>query len=176
MTKLIAIALLAFAAPVDAQDMPMAHAPAPVCPKDSQPIPPALSAWSTRTPNAAVAAATELGKAAVVPGTAYDVSLAPTPAVTYPVVPTHPGATGSRGGLVRVAIATAGTYRVAIGAAAWLDMVQGTTTLPSVGHSHGPTCSGIRKMVDFALRPGSYTLQIVGNAEATLPLLIVRLP
>lgn len=176
MSKPLALALLATAVPAVAQDMPMAHAPAPLCPRDAEPLPSILAAWPGRTSVTAAVSPASLGKAGVAIGAAYDVTLAQMPAVSYPVAPTHAGAAGSRGGLLRVMISAAGTYRVAIGAGAWLDMVRGMTALSSVGHGHGPTCSGIRKMVDFALKPGGYTLQIAGNAEATLPLLIARLP
>ena len=46
----------------------------------------------------------------------------------------------------------------------------------SVAHGRGPACSGIRKMVDFALEPGLYVLQIAGNGGPSLPVMIARLP
>ncbi|CAN5341703.1 hypothetical protein BH10PSE15_BH10PSE15_12050 [soil metagenome] len=182
MTRTIALTLLvALASPVAAQDMPMtmpmpmAKAPAPACPKDAEPIPPALAAWAVKQPLVAATDATTLARTVVTPGVAYDLSLAETPAVTYAVPPQHPGAPVSRGGMVGFMVASAGTYRVAIGAGAWLDLVRGTTPLPSVAHGHGPNCSGIRKMVDFALQPGTYALQIVGNATASIPMLIAKI-
>lgn len=38
------------------------------------------------------------------------------------------------------------------------------------------TYSGIRKIVDFRLEPGVYTLQIVGNAAPLLRVLVTGLP
>jgi hypothetical protein len=175
MTKLIALAAFAFATAGYAQNMPMAGTAAPVCPRDAEPVPPALAVWHVRTPIEAATGAGSLGAAMVKPDVAYTVSLADTAAVAYPIAPAHPGAPASHGGIVRVTVATAGTYRVAIGAGAWLDMVSGSTALPSVGHGHGPACSGIRKMVDFTLKPGGYVLQIAGNTAATIPLLIAKL-
>jgi homogentisate 1,2-dioxygenase len=65
---------------------------------------------------------------------------------------------------------------VALGSGAWIDVLKGKAAMASVAHGHGPDCSGIRKMVDFRLSPGRYTLQIAANGEQTLPLMIARLP
>ncbi|WP_084465566.1 hypothetical protein [Sphingobium quisquiliarum] len=46
----------------------------------------------------------------------------------------------------------------------------------SVAHGHGPNCSGIRKMVDYSLHPGRYTLQIAANSEERLTLLVTPSP
>jgi hypothetical protein len=107
---------------------------------------------------------------------AVDLALAPTPGVTYALRPAHPGGSVSHGGMVNLTIADAGKYRIGIGSGAWIDLVRDGVSLDSVGHGHGPACSGIRKMVDFALTPGRYVLQIAGNGEATLPLIVARLP
>lgn len=179
MMKMLAFALsaalsAASARPAAAQDMAMPQA-APVCPRDAEPIPATLAAWTDRKPLTAATDEATLGTALLAPGTAIDLALAETPAVTYLVRPSHPGGSVSHGGMLRFTIASAGTYRVAIGSGAWLDVVAAAASLESVGHGHGPNCSGIRKMVDFALKPGSYVLQIAGNGEAHLPVLIARL-
>lgn len=173
MIKMLVFPLLAsLAMPALAQEMPMA---APVCPRDAEPIPASLAGWSTKTPVTAATDAASVGQAALVPGAAVDLALADTPAVNYVVRPSHPGGSVSHGGLANLVIATAGTYRVAIGSGAWVDLVKGNTSLESVGHGHGPNCSGIRKMVDFTLQPGSYILQIAGNGEARVPVLVAKL-
>jgi len=161
------------ALPLAAQEMPMA---APVCPQNAEPIPPELSSWSHKTPLTAARDEASLGSAVLAPGAAVELTLAETPAVSYIVRPSHPGGSVSHGGMLGVAIATPGTYRVAIGSGAWVDLVKGKILLESTGHGHGPNCSGIRKMVDFALQPGSYVLQIAGNGEAHIPVLIAKLP
>ncbi|WEK01827.1 MAG: homogentisate 1,2-dioxygenase [Candidatus Sphingomonas phytovorans] len=155
--------------------MPMAEAQ-PVCPRDAAPIPPELAGWPSRKPMAAAVDSASLANTTLAPGAAVDLALTPTPAVTYVLRPSRPGGSVSHGGMATVTIGEAGTFRVAIGSAAWLDIVRDGASLESVGHGHGPACSGIRKMVDFALKPGSYILQIVGNGSATLPLAIVKLP
>ena len=66
--------------------------------------------------------------------------------------------------------------RVAIDSAAWLDVVADGKSLEAVAHGHGPDCSGVRKMVDFTLAPGTYLLQIVGNGTAKLRVLVTHTP
>lgn len=182
MKSIVMTGLLALAAATGAvaQQQPAAHMPMPeaqpTCPRDAAPIPPELAGWSGRKPMTAAIDAASLAGAPLTPGNAVDLALAPTPGVTYVLRPSRPGGSVSHGGMVAITIGEAGTYRVAIGSAAWLDIVRDGASLESVGHGHGPACSGIRKMVDFALKPGSYVLQIVGNGATTLPLTIVKLP
>jgi hypothetical protein len=178
MMKMLAFALLGtLAVPATAQDAPMAMPQAaPVCPRDAEPIPTALGAWADRKPLTAATDKASLGKAVLAPGTAVDLALADTPVVTYVIRPSHPGGSVSHGGMLTLTVDSPGTYRVAIGSGAWLDLVKDGTSLESVGHGHGPACSGIRKMVDFALQPGDYVLQVAGNGDARLPLLIAKMP
>jgi hypothetical protein len=82
----------------------------------------------------------------------------------------------SYGGLLGFTVTQAGTYRVGIGSGAWLEVVRDRTALESAAHSPGPACTGVRKMVDFALTPGTYLLEISGNGTAKLPVLVTRLP
>ena len=65
-----------------------------------------------------------------------------------------------------------GTYRVALGAGAWVDMLRDGKAIASTAHGHGPACSGIRKIVDFPLTPGSYVLQLAGSPDANIPVLV----
>ena len=173
MMRLLACAILAaLTLPATAQTMPMA---APVCPKDAEPLPAALAGWTEKVPLIAAQDSMSVAAAAITPGGAVDVGLVSTPAVTYIAQPSHPGDAASYGGMLSLAVATAGTYRIAVGSAAWVDLVRGQTLLNSVGHGRGPACSGIRKMVDFEVPPGSYVLQIVGNTEPRIPVLVVKL-
>lgn len=132
-----------------------------------------LAAWGQQSP--AVAAKTKRGlKAAVLAvGKAVRADLAPTGDVKYVLRPEKPGGPGSYGGLFALDIVEAGDYRVALGAGAWIDMVRDGKAVESVGHAHGPDCSGIRKMVDFALTPGRYILQIAASGEPGIGVLVV---
>lgn len=143
----------------------------------------AMDAATTTCPAAAPGApvkaagdAQALGSAMLALGKRADVALLPTPEVRYPLQPSHPGGSVSHGGLLTFAVAEPGTYRVAIGSAAWLDAIQNGQSVPSSAHGRAPDCSGLRKMVDFPLKPGSVTLQIAGNGEPTIAVLVTFAP
>lgn len=144
--------------------------PAPVAPTGelapwTSPIAMTASATEARTPRTRLAV-----------GHAARLTLLPTPEVRYPHRPEKPGGSVSYGGLVRIDVPAAGTYRVALSSAAWVDLVRGGTPVTSVKHGHGPDCTGIRKMVDYPLQPGSYTLQISANGEQVITVLVAHLP
>ena len=101
--------------------------------------------------------------------------LLPAAQVTLPATPGKPAAAGSSSGVFTFTASDAGRYRVALGAAAWLDVVAGDKALTSVTHGHGPKCTGIRKMVDFDLKPGRHLLQIVGSPTPAIDMMVVRL-
>jgi hypothetical protein len=109
---------------------------------------------------------------AIEPGKTVGLMLQPIAAVKFPLPPERPPATGSFGGVYRVAIATVGTYRVALQSGAWIDLVRDGKSLMPVAHAEGAACSGIRKIVDFALQPGVYTLQLSGAKAARMTVLI----
>lgn len=109
-------------------------------------------------------------------GVGVSATLLPTPKIAYVVRPEKPGGLVSSGGIFAFIVPVAGRYRVALGAGAWIDVLNGTTPATSVSHDHGPNCTGVRKMVYFDLKPGRYLLQVAGNATATLPLMIARMP
>lgn len=177
---LISMMLLSLApvAPAMAQDAKPAMGEGGTAPKcDAMVAPPAeLAGWVKRDGASAATDAAGLAKAVLVPGTGVDAALSQTSALHYVVRPEKPGGSVSYGGMFAFTIAEAGTYRVALGSGAWIDVLQGTTAQVSVAHGHGPDCTGVRKMVDFKLEPGSYTLQLAANGSPTLPLLITRLP
>lgn len=108
-------------------------------------------------------------------------ALSPVAAVTFPVKPERAAAAGTQAGVLAVDVTTAGTYRVALGAAVWVDLVaggEGSTgmkALTSVAHGHGPECSTVRKFVDFKLTPGRYVLQVSGAKTPTLAVMVTRL-
>lgn len=71
-------------------------------------------------------------------------------------------------------IEQAGTYGVALDTGAWIDVAQSGTALRSTAHGHGPACSTIRKIVDFALQPGRYTITLSRTQAANVRLLVIR--
>lgn len=137
----------------------MTPAPATACTAVAPP-PAGLAAW-----NAPPSAAPTIGRPA-----ALTLAVAATAGLTVEHMP----APGSFAGRYAFAIDTPGTYRVALSAGAWIDVVDGRgKALESIAHTQGPACSGIRKIVDFALAPGAYTLQLSGAKAPALRVLIV---
>jgi hypothetical protein len=150
-------------------------APAPAC---AVPVAPSgeLAPWSSPVALDAAGDAAGLRAARLPVGQAARVTLLATPVVKYSLRPEKPGGSVSYGGLLGVDIARAGTYRVALSSGAWIDMVKQGKAETSVAHGHGPECTGVRKMVDFALTPGSHTLQLGANGDAQITVLVARLP
>lgn len=137
-------------------------------------LPAGLEGWAP--PRSVKASSSASGAPNLVIGVGYQATLIPTPKVSYLLRPEKPGGSVSSGGILSFDVGETGRYRVALGSAAWVDVLKGTAAITSVEHGHGPDCSGIRKMVDFDLQPGRFTLQIAGNGGTTLPLMIARLP
>jgi len=173
-TKLLIFLTLALAVPAVAQESdPQGDAKCGATPA----VPPAeYAAWSSAQPVKAATSAESADAALLAPGKALDLALVPTPDVKYAVRPEHPGGSVSSGGLTAVRIDHAGTYRVGIDSGAWLDVVADGKSLESVGHGHGPACTGIRKMVDFRLEPGRYLLQIAGNGTPKIRVILAVVP
>lgn len=96
-----------------------------------------------------------------------EVALLPTSQVRYALPPEKPGSAAQRGVVIRFIAPSAGKYRIALSAAAWIDVVGSRKVVTSTGHTHGPACTGMRKIVDFTLAPGPHLLQISG-AEAKM--------
>lgn len=126
------------------------------------PPPAGLEAWT--------AAETAPGSLAI--GKARDLALSAAATITYALAPERAPGAGTFGIVVPLSVDRAGTYRVALGAGAWIDVVRDGRALTSVTHMEGPACSGIRKIVDFALEPGTYAIQLSGARAATLRILV----
>lgn len=162
--------LLTYASSVSAQDKET------ICASGTSALPSELVGWAARTPLTAATRVNQLRSARVAIGQGIDATLASTPDVRYVVRPEKPGGSVSYGGLFAFIVEEAGTYRVALGSGAWIDILKDGKAISSTAHGHGPDCTDIRKIVDFALTPGRYTLQIAANGEAPLSLLVARLP
>lgn len=99
-------------------------------------------------------------------GTAARVTLQRDGALRYP--PAKPAAAGRFAGTLRFTVKTAGSYRVSLGAAAWIDMIRSGKPVASTAHGHGGVCAPVKKRVDFTLAPGTYTLQLSGAERPVL--------
>ena len=167
------LTLAAIGTPAFAQEIPAAPA-APACPATPASLPPELAGWATATPVTAAATAAGLAKAKIPVSSRADVALQPAAQVQF-VAPEKAPAANSYSGLVGFSVPAARTYRVALGAGAWIDVVRDGKPIESSAHSHGVACTAVRKMVDFALTRGDYVLQISGNRAAMISVMILPL-
>ena len=149
-----------------------AAANCPVGAAASDALPAELKGWSalqgvTAGSSMAMPATLAIGRSA-------RATLIPTGDVSYPLAPERAAEAGSSGGIFAFDVTSAGLYRVALGTAAWVDVLAGGKTVTSVAHGHGPDCSGVRKYVDFRVQPGRYLVQVSGNKTPTLTLMVAR--
>jgi hypothetical protein len=140
----------------------------------AQPACPAPPVAGTHVELKAAIASPELGPARLMLDQAATVTLHPGNDVRFVIAPEKPGAAGSFGGMLAVDVREAGTYQVALSAGAWLDMVQDGAAVASTAHEHGAECSGLRKMVSFPLKPGRHVIQLSGNKEDTIRVVVSR--
>ena len=137
-------------------------------------LPAHLAAWTSRSALPAATSAADVGKADLPVGKGVDAQLKRTGEVTFPVLPAKPGGSVSYGGLYEIRIVEPGDYQVSLGTGAWIEVVSGKTLVTSTAHAPGPACSSLKKTVVFPLKPGRYVLEITGNGEPTLPVMVTR--
>ena len=163
------LALVTIAGPAFAQE----DAPAP-CPTTPAPLPAELAGWASATPVTAAATAADIGKALIPVSSRADIALLQAAQVQF-LAPEKAPKADTSSGMVHFAVPVARTYRVALGAGAWIDVVRDGKAIASGAHGHGVPCTPVRKTVDFALTPGDYVLLISGNRDATFSVLILPL-
>lgn len=133
-----------------------------------------LEAWRSKATFTAAGTAADLVGAELKSGAAVKATLLQTPKVVYPVQPEKPGGSVSYGGLFLLNVAQPGTYRIALSAPAWIEVVKEGKAIPSGTFGHGPECSTIRKIVEFPLGAGSHIIEIAGNGADTVDVLVLR--
>jgi hypothetical protein len=146
----------------------------PACAAMDASLPPALSGWNGRSDLAAAATAEATGKASLPIGKGVNAQLKRTPEVIFPVLPEKPGGSVSYSGLYEINVSEAGNYQVSLGSGAWIDVASGRAFIDAGAHAPGPACSTLKKTVIFPLKPGKYVLEIAGNGEAVLPVMVTK--
>jgi len=175
MKTLLTLSALA-AAVVPAVAQAQASAPAKTCTGAAPALPSELAAWPNRTKLTAAVDPAGLGAAHIAPGKAIDARLSSGTKVHFGDGPGRAKDVGDNAGIFAFSVDQPGTYRVALGSGGWVDVLEGGKAVESSAHGHGPECSGIVKMVDFPLKAGEHVLQLEGSKEATVGILIARLP
>ncbi|WP_174274338.1 homogentisate 1,2-dioxygenase [Sphingomonas bacterium] len=133
---------------------------APVCVKAE--VVPGFEAWGKSA-----------GAAQLAIGGASTLALAPADAVKFSPPLNRAAAPGDFGGVYGITIVKGGTYRFALAPGAWIDVIARGERLPSAAHTHGPACSGIAKIVDYALEPGDYVVQFSAVKVPKLAAMVV---
>jgi hypothetical protein len=131
---------------------------------------PACPAASGTVELKAATASPELEAARLLLDKAVTVTLHPGNDVRFVMAPDKPGAAGSYGGMLALDVREAGTYQVALSAGAWIDVLKDGTAIASSAHDHGAGC----KMVSFTLQPGRHVIQLSGNKEESIAVVVAR--
>lgn len=178
MRSLIALGLaLTLTAPALAQQGNAAASHAEhACAATDKELPPGLSDWNGKAGLATATGVEHLAHAALTLGKGYEASLLNTPKVTMPVQPEKPGGSVAYAGLFSFTVETEGAYTVALSTPAWIDVLEDGKSLEPTSFGHGPTCTTIRKMVVFSLKPGLHALQVSANPAATVKLMVAKKP
>jgi hypothetical protein len=138
-------------------------------------LPTELTAWKSLSFVNSAKSANELSGASLELNKASYVGLINTPKIQYVARPTNEGGTVSYGGLFQIDVKESGIYRIALGNASWIDLVKNGKSVQSVAHAQGPENTGIRKMVDYPLETGIYTLQLSAGADSTTAVLVTKI-
>lgn len=133
---------------------------------------PACPAASGAVEVTAATASPELEPARLLLDQAASVTLHPGNDVRFAIAPEKSGVAGSYGGMLAVDVREAGAYRIGLSGNAWVDMVRDGAAVPSGTHGHDGGC----KMVSFSLAPGRHVIQLSGNKEDTIKVLMSRKP
>jgi hypothetical protein len=162
---LVSAALLLTAAPVWAEEAQTACPPEPV-------LTGPFTHWRHATPVRATAGAS--GAPVLSVGKPVKVTLLEATRVTYKRARATPPTTPTFSGTLSLSVTEAGTYGIAAGAGLWIDVVKDGEALKSSKHGHGPDCSGIRKIVDFDLQPGTYEVRLIDNKTADVTVMVLK--
>jgi hypothetical protein len=167
------IAVAVFGVGAQAQTPGASPSTAAACPAMPAKLTGVYAPWSDKGDLASATSAADADQHKLVVGKAYAAALKPTPEVKFSKQPGKPGAATTYSGLFSLEIADAATYFIALGEAAWIDLVdKDGKAVESVTHGHGPDCSGIRKFVDFKLSKGAYIIQVSGAAPKAAGILV----
>jgi len=131
---------------------------------------PACPAASGGVELKAATASPELEPARLLLDKPVTVSLHPGNDVRFVVAPEKHGDASSFGGMLVVDVREAGSYRIALSAGAWIDVLKDGAAIASSAHDHGAGC----KMVSFSLQQGRHVIQLSGNKQETIEVLVGR--
>jgi hypothetical protein len=169
---LIAVTVLtACALPASAQET---RHPTEICTAMDAALPAGFGAWNGKAAIGTAPSPEHAVHAPLVLGKGYEAQLAKKAEVTFSVEPEKPGGSASYSGLFSFTAEIAGNYTVALGSAAWIDVLEDGKTLAPSKFDHEPECTTIRKMLVFGLKPGVHVLQVAGNGADKLRVMVAK--
>lgn len=148
----------------------------PACTVMDASLPDGLKDWNRAAAMDTAGGETDVFHAKLTLGHGYEVTLKKKADVIFAVEPEKPGGSVSYSGLFAFDAPEAGNYVIALGTAAWIDVVEDGKALEPLSFGHGPACTTIRKMVVYGLKPGRHLLQIAGNGGPSAKLLVAKQP
>ena len=106
-------------------------------------------------------------------GSAVDVALKPFASAQLPVPPERQPKPDTSAGSIAVAAGAAGSYRIGVTEAAWVDVVQGGRYLEPTSVGGTGECAGLRKSLTVDLGAAAFVLQFSNAARAMLTVTVV---
>jgi hypothetical protein len=102
------------------------------------------------------------------------VALVPLVDAKLPIAPERsPKSQDTFGGSIQIgAPVKAGTYRITLSSAGWIDVVQDGHRVRSTAATGATGCEGVRKSVKFELAASPFTVQLTGIEANTIGLVI----
>lgn len=149
---------------------------APACATMDAALPAGFADWNGKAALTTATGEADIAKPGIALGKGYEASLLNTPKVAFSVQPEKPGGSVAFAGLFTFTVETAGAYTVALSTPAWIDVLEDGKAVSPTSFGHGPECTSVRKMVVFALKPGKHVLQVSGNADPKMKLLVAKKP
>ena len=125
-----------------------------------------------------MSAGRDLASAPVVtPDHLYELTLISQDQIDYAIAPDKSSKPGASGGLARIAIAAAGTYRFSVDQSLWIDVAANGALLVSKEFQGSAGCTAPHKIVEFDLPAGAQlTLQLSGGIGTKALLTLTSAP
>jgi hypothetical protein len=105
----------------------------------------------------------------------YELALKPQDQLILPVAARKGPTEGVFAGLARLHVTAPGTYRIALAASGWIEVIGEHGALPAGDHAGGG-CEAPHKVVQFDLPAGELLLQLSGVATPQIRLTVTRAP
>jgi hypothetical protein len=130
-----------------------------------------------QSPQALSAAAAADAAAQLLPERLYALSLLPQEQLRL-AVPLGKKAqfAGAFGGLIRLKVSEAGSYRISLDQSGWIDVVGAAGVITSSDYAGAAGCTAPHKSVQFNLPSGDYLLQLSGVSAASARLAVTAAP